>query len=519
VAPKRVKPLDKVLLDAATANLSEPRGQQLIFDYYKRVGYLPPKDAQGHTFKSLQEYLSAVQRLANQERSINPDANPNEWLRAAEARLGFNRQIRSAKTGKELSIVASRQLEDPKQKLAKNRVGSVFPLEIGEDGNVRFNKRKYMSAEGGLPRPVYDFIESKHGTEVANTYQKSVRKEWKDMGDAGRKLAAETGIPFDRGHWLSNKYGGAESARAGALEIAKLNRLHGAAPRGNIEAIRETGRTSFGWLDDFYQWDLTNNKLNVLGSEHLKDADLQAISSGLDPNKIIAQRVGEWEARGRTPDPDSVGFIFGSQLDRDETIRQQQLRMMEEQLASISKTGIDPQTGNPVSPERLDELQKGARAAKKSTKLMPGGAALKTLGKAASVLPGVGAVLDVGDVFAGTQQAMTSSSRQQQTTGALRSASGALGLASLAAPVLAPAALAVSGVSALAERRAAMPKPAQVDQIIPTPKPVMANTPTGVAQLKAMPKSKPLNLVNEAQYFIVNPIRSAYDRIFGKRDI
>jgi hypothetical protein len=47
----------------------------------------------------------------------------------------------------------------------------------------------------------------------------------------------------------------------------------------------------------------------------------------------------------------------------------------------------------------------------------------------------------------------------------------------------------------------------------------MANTPTGVAQLKAMPKSKPLNLVNEAQYFIVNPIRSAYDRIFGKRDI
>jgi hypothetical protein len=26
-------------------------------------------------------------------------------------------------------------------------------------------------------------------------------------------------------------------------------------------------------------------------------------------------------------------------------------------------------------------------------------------------------------------------------------------------------------------------------------------------------------ITNEAQYFIVNPIRSAYDRIFGKRDI
>lgn len=59
----------------------------------------------------------------------------------------------------------------------------------------------------------------------------------------------------------------------------------------------------------------------------------------------------------------------------------------------------------------------------------------------------------------------------------------------------------------------------QVEQLIPVPKPVMANTPTGVAQLKAMPKSKNLDLINEAQYFIVNPVRSAFDRIFGKRDI
>jgi hypothetical protein len=59
----------------------------------------------------------------------------------------------------------------------------------------------------------------------------------------------------------------------------------------------------------------------------------------------------------------------------------------------------------------------------------------------------------------------------------------------------------------------------QAEQLIPTPKPVMANTPTGVAQLKAMPKSKNIDLINEAQYFIVNPVRSAFDRIFGKRDI
>ena len=59
----------------------------------------------------------------------------------------------------------------------------------------------------------------------------------------------------------------------------------------------------------------------------------------------------------------------------------------------------------------------------------------------------------------------------------------------------------------------------QADQLIPVPKPVMANTPTGVAQLKAMPKSKNIDLVNEAKYFILNPIGSAFSRVFGNRDI
>lgn len=67
--------------------------------------------------------------------------------------------------------------------------------------------------------------------------------------------------------------------------------------------------------------------------------------------------------------------------------------------------------------------------------------------------------------------------------------------------------------------RAPKPKPVQIDQIIPVPKSVMANTPTGVAQLKAMPKSKNIDLVNEAKYFILKPIGSAFDRVFGKRDI
>ena len=59
----------------------------------------------------------------------------------------------------------------------------------------------------------------------------------------------------------------------------------------------------------------------------------------------------------------------------------------------------------------------------------------------------------------------------------------------------------------------------QADQLIPVPKPVMANTPTGVAQLKAMPKPKNIDLANEAQYFIINPLQKAFKNVFGNREI
>jgi len=38
-------------------------------------------------------------------------------------------------------------------------------------------------------------------------------------------------------------------------------------------------------------------------------------------------------------------------------------------------------------------------------------------------------------------------------------------------------------------------------------------------QGQMMPKTQPLNPANEGQYFIVNPIRSAFSNIFGKREI
>ena len=366
---------------AAQADFSTPKGSKLIFDYYQRGGYLPAKDAQGHPFKSLEEFLQTIQKKVEAVKSSNPNISNKEALRIVESRLAYNKALRSAKTGEEINKVTDLLKADPEKRLATQRAYSGLPLTISDTGKIGINRRQYMSAEGGLPRPVFDEIASRRGIEEATRYEKAVKAEWKKMGDIGRQLSAETGVPFHRGHWLANKYGGAESARAGSLEIGALNELHGAAPRGNIKAVAETGRGSMGWLEDFTNWDLAENKLNVLGSEHLKQSDLQAISNGVDPNRLIAQRVAEFEARGRTPDPDEIGLIFGSQLDRNETVQSQFGRLAEEQKLSMQETGFDPRYGRPVSSERLAEVTQDVNRSKRLVPTIP-----KTGGRLAPVL-------------------------------------------------------------------------------------------------------------------------------------
>jgi hypothetical protein len=509
MAPQKIKPFDQVLLDAAKANLSDDRNQRLIFEYYKRAGYLPAKDIQGRTFKSLQDYLSAVQRLVEKERLRNPNAKPTEWLKAAEARLGFNRQIRTAKTGKDLSIVASKQLEDSKQKLTKNRVGAVFPLEIGNNGKVAFDKRKYMSAEGGIPRPVYDFIESKHGTEVANTYQKAVRKEWKDMGVAAKELKAKTGIPFERGHWLANKYGGAESARAGALQIAELNRLQSDAARGDLGSLKETGRASLGWLDDFYEWDLNKNELNVLGSKDLNLADLVAISNKeVDYNAMLSRR--ETEAKLGTLNPDPVGFNFiGTQIDRDQTIGQK---------AEIKRTAVNPKA-NLMPKVARNPLMRGAKAISRTIPgpadaiipgVVGGGLALAggaTLPQAAEAFGSGVAEGLTGDIDAGplaNNQAYVVNGQQRfinqrnelvdQPGYGLQQRNGNWEVVKRG-----------TGVAAQQERQANQQMMQQASNLIP--KVNRAMNPVGA------------RITNEAQYFIINPLQKAFKNVFGNREI
>ena len=534
---------------AAQANFSTPKGSKLIFDYYQKGGYLPAKDAQGHPFKSLEEFLQTIQKKVEAVKTANPNISNKEALKIVESRLAYNKALRSAKTGEEIGKVTDLLKADPEKRLASQRAYSGLPLTFSDTGKIGINRRQYMSADGGLPRPVFDEIASFRGIEEAQRYEKAVKAEWKNMGDVGRQLSSETGVPFHRGHWLANKYGGAESARAGSLEIGALNELHGAAPRGDIGAVAETGRGSMGWLEDFTNWDLAENKLNVLGAEHLKQSDLQAISNGVDPNRLIAQRVAEFNARGGTPDPDEIGLIFGSQLDRDETIRSQFGRLSEEQQRVMKETGFDPRYGKPATGERLAEVTQDVNRSKRLVPEIP-----KTGGRLAPVLAteaagnralaqqlmpnrraltalAVGGVATLGPLSTAASAAETAGRvklAQQTKDPADIAQAGIAGVSTLADmgtyfPLTAAPAEAVStaadGLNVIIDKARAPTKPVQIDQIIPKPKAVMANTPTGVAQLKAMPKPQNIDLANEAKYFIINPIQKAFKNVFGNREI
>ena len=374
---------------------------------------------------------------------------------------------------------------------------------------------------------------------TAQQLSKLEGSEWSDLQkyyqDVGRRL----GMKLDIGHFATSASGAPGNVAAGGAEYARANQAAGRSAENPFRPQTAVEMADIG---------MATNKVQGLGEAALLGQDLPTRCGlkGAPLNPYISVLLGttldgQSSRLLPTSNLEALNFTF-DQLEKQganpvamyDYIRERAGEGIDiEEMARVGQEQYDisrfaPDVPNPqVGTARVVQsaTPKGPTATTKGVPkgLMPKGITRNPLMRGAAAVagavPGIGALLDTGDVIAGTQQIMGSQSRQQQTLGGLRAASGTLGLASLGAPVLAPAAMAVGGVSALAERRAAMPGTTQVDQLIPIPKPVMANTPTGVAQLKAMPKSKNIDLVNEAKYFILNPIGSAFNSIFGKREI
>lgn len=107
------------------------------------------------------------------------------------------------------------------------------------------------------------------------------------------------------------------------------------------------------------------------------------------------------------------------------------------------------------------------------------------MGKVAESLPALGALFDTGEAVAGTVETIKGETAVEKTTGAMKTAGGALGLASLAFPPLALPSVMMSGGSAALKFQTENARGPEsiVPELFPEPKAVMANTPTGVATL------------------------------------
>ena len=371
---KPITPRKRVQAGAAT--MVSPKGKKTIFNYYNDRGLIPAKDQQGRRFKNFEEFKNAVQTRTTAYLNANPEKTPQQALNFVLSQLEQNRLARRDPV----------KAAEAVQKAAQTKRGTIYkgiPFKINPEGVIDFDKRKYMS---DLPQPVYDYIADTRGEDVAKEYRKAVKKEWEDMGAKGREFKGKTGVEVHRGHWLANKFGGAESARAGDLEIAMMNVLHGADPRGNIEAVKESSRSSMGWLDDFYEWDLVNNKLNVPGSELLTVEDLQGISADeVDVNQRIAQRLEE-QRMGTLPE-DRTGNLFGSEVREGETLEQAKFRKKEEQARYILETNYNPQSGNPASKADIADAQATVSKSKAQMRANPVGPRGRT-----QVIPSPGVV-------------------------------------------------------------------------------------------------------------------------------
>jgi hypothetical protein len=114
---------------------------------------------------------------------------------------------------------------------------------------------------------------------------------------------------------------------------------------------------------------------------------------------------------------------------------------------SPTTTVVLPKTPDAPKPNRIPLVGKLPKAPK----------ALGVLG----FLPAVGPLLDAGDTYAGTQQAITGETGGDRLAGTFQAIGGAAGLASLSpiAPVAAPLSLGAGLLAAATQRRADMDKP------------------------------------------------------------
>lgn len=406
----------------------------------------------------------------------------------------------------------------------KEQIEEAVGIKTGRDfsyaksGGFSLNTRKMAEL---VPLGLIDHIKEQEAAGIfppgtAKKYLDDVHRTWNESSKRTQEIARTTAGYWDNGHWVAAKDPknlGPTSGRnanpepqasfigAGGVPI-QGNAVHQQMPRANIN---QAGLDVLGipknWFEDFYEFVMRDPKLN---------------RSGVGMGSGLGRTMTDAEAMRVT-----AGYVtpeqLAAQIDKQAQLAAQGVSL-EDVNPNITKAGKVIQKRGPLFPE----VSKGKAPKGLMGKLGPVGAGLAIGGalfsdNPAEAIPVAAETLTpLGDLQGAPEPAVTMVNvggklRPLNTdTNTLMDKPG-YGLEQKGGQWREVQ----RGTGAASRQQSKV----QAEQLIPVPKTVMANTPTGVAQLKAMPKSKNLALINEAQYFIVNPVRSAFDRIFGKRDI
>ena len=407
---------------------------------------------------------------------------------------------------------------------SKAEIEEAVGIKTGRDfsyaksGGFSLNTRKMAEL---VPLGLIDHIKEQEAAGIfprgtVKKYLDDVHRTWNESSKRTQQIAATTAGYWDNGHWVAAKDPknlGPTSGRnanpepqasfigAGGVPI-QGNAVHQQMPRANID---QAGLDALGipknWFEDFYEFVMRDPKLN---------------RSGVSMGSGLGRPMTDAEAMRVTAGYNTPGQL-AAQVNRQDQLAAQGVSL-EDVTPNITKAGPVIQKRGPLFPE----YSKGKAPRGLMSKLGPVGAGLAIGGalfsdNPAEAIPVAAETLTpIGDLQGAPEPAITmvnvgGKMRPLNTdTNTLMDKPG-YGLEQKGGQWRE-----VQRGTGAASRQLSR---VQAEQLIPTPKSVMANTPTGVAQLKAMPKSKNIDLVNEAKYFILKPIGSAFSRVFGNRDI
>jgi hypothetical protein len=371
---------------------------------------------------------------------------------------------------------------------------------------------------------------------TAQQLSKLEGSEWSDLQkyyqDVGRRL----GMKLDIGHFATSASGAPGNVAAGGAEYARANQAAGRSAENPFRPQTAAEMADIG---------MATNKVQGLGEAALLGQDLPTRGGlkGAPLNPYISVLLGT-TLNGQssrllpTSNLEALNFTF-DQLEKQganpvamydyireragEGINIEEMARAGQEQYDISRFAPDvpnPQAGTarvvqPATPKGPTATTKGVPKG-----LMPDRKTLRAMAAAGIMAPSVlGSMASAAETAGRVQLARQTGNPVDWIQAGLAGASSAGDLAGYTGALAIPGEV-VSTAADLANvaidtARMPTPRPTAIPQAQTRQRTATAARTRG----QVMPKAKPLNLANEGQYFIVNPIRSAFGSIFGKREI